>query len=188
MPQRVEQLRQAYPQAQVEVWAFDEHRLGLKPIIRKVWAKRGQRPSAVVHHRYQWLYLYAFVCPHSGQSEWLILPRVSVTWFNQALQVFAQAVGAGGNKQLLLIIDGAGWHRAKQVVVPEGIHLEFLPPYSPELQPAERLWQLSDEPLVNRKFDNLDALEETLASRCLTLSAMPQTIRGHTLFHWWKEE
>lgn len=188
MPQRVEQLRQAYPQAEVEVWAFDEHRLGLKPIIRRVWAKRGQRPNALVHHRYQWLYLYAFVCPHSGQSEWLILPRVSVAWFNQALQVFAQAVGAGANKQILLVIDGAGWHRAKQVVVPEGIHLEFLPPYSPELQPAERLWQLSDEPLVNRKFENLDALEETLASRCLTLSAMPDIIRGHTLFHWWKEK
>lgn len=137
-----------YPQTQVEVWAFDEHRLGLKPIIRKVWSKRGQRPVATVHHRYQWLYLYAFVCPQTGQTQWFILPRVSVAWFNRALQEFAAAVGAGANKQVLLVIDGAGWHRAKTVVVPPGVHLEFLPPYSPELQPAERLWQLSDEPLV----------------------------------------
>lgn len=177
MPQRIEQLSQAHPNAQVEVWAFDEHRLGLKPIIRKVWSKRGQRPIAIVHHRYQWLYLYAFVCPLMGQSEWFILPRVDVAWFNQALQEFAEAVGAGDNKQVLLVIDGAGWHRAKQVVVPPGIHLEFLPPYSPELQPAEHLWQLSDEPLVNRKFESLDALEETLASRCNTLAAMPEVIR-----------
>ena len=119
LPQRVEQLRQAYPNAQVEVWAFDEHRLGLKPIVRTVWAKRGQLcPIAVVHHRYQWLYLYAFVCPSSGQTELLILPRVSVAWFNEALQAFAKAVGAGANKQVLLVLDGAGWHRAKQVVVP----------------------------------------------------------------------
>lgn len=180
-------MRQSYPNAQVEVWAFDEHRLGLKPILRTLWAKRGQRPIAVVHPRYQWLYLYAFVCPSSGQTEWLILPRVSVAWFNEALQAFAKAAGAGANKQVLLVIDGAGWHRSRQVVVPEGIHLEFLPPYSPELQPAEHLWKLSDEPLVNRKFETLDALEDTLATRCVTLSAMPEVIRQHTLFHWWKE-
>jgi hypothetical protein len=186
LPQRVEQLRQAYPHAEIAVWAFDEHRLGLKPILRKVWAKRGQRPIAVVHHRYQWLYLYAFVCPGSGQTEWLIIPSVNVPWFNQALQVFADAVGAGANKQVLLVLDRAGWHRAEHVVVPEGIHLEFLPPYSPELQPAEHLWQLSDEPLVNRTFEDLDSLEEALATRCLTLSAMPEVIRQHTLFHWWK--
>lgn len=187
MPQRVEQLRQANPNAQVEVWALDEHRLGLKPIIRKIWSRRGQRPIATVHHRYQWLYLYAFVCPHTGLSHWFILPSVNVAWFNRALQEFAEAVGAGANKQVLLVIDGAGWHRAKRVVVPAGIYLEFLPPYSPELQPAEHLWQLSDEPLVNRKFESLDALEETLASRCNILSAMPEVIRQHTLFHWWKE-
>ena len=169
------------------MWAFDEHRLGLKPIVGKVWAKRGHRPIVLVHHRYQWLYLYAFVCPETGQSEWLILPSVNVTWFNRALQEFAQAVGAGANKQVLLVIDGAGWHRAKQVVIPEGIHLEFLPPYSPELQPAERLWQLSDEPLVNRKFDTLDALEAILATRWFKLSTMPDAIRGYTLLHWWKE-
>ncbi|MFM7424415.1 MAG: transposase, partial [Elainella sp.] len=79
------------------------------------------------------------------------------------------------------------WHRSEGVVVPEGIHLEFLPPYSPELQPAEHLWQLSDEPLVNRKFEDLDALEAVLATRCLTLGAMPDVIRQHTLFHWWSE-
>ncbi len=71
--------------------------------------------------------------------------------------------------------------------MPLGIHWEFLPPYSPELQPAEHLWQLSDEPLVNRKFESLDALEETLASRSNTLAAMPEVIRQHTLFHWWRE-
>lgn len=187
MPLRIQQLKQSYPEAEVEVWAFDEHRLGLKPILRKVWAKRGQRPIAVVHHRYQWLYLYGFVCPQKGQTEWLILPRVNVAWFNRALQEFAKAAGAGPDKQVLLVIDGAGWHRSTHLEIPEGIHLEFLPPYSPELQPAEHLWQLSDEPLVNRNFQTIDELEETLATRCLTLSAMPEIIRQHTLFHWWKD-
>lgn len=83
-------------------------------------------------------------------------------------------------------MDGAGWHRSHKVEIPEGIHFEFLPPYSPELQPSERLWSLSDEPLVNRTFETLDELEETLARRYITLSAMPEVIREHTLFHWWK--
>jgi transposase len=182
----VEQLKAQYPDAEVELWAFDEHRLGLKPIVRKVWSKVGQRPSAVVHHRYQWLYLYGFVRPESGQSEWLILPRVNVTWFNCALREFAKAVGAGARKQVPLVIDGAGWHRSAQVEIPEGIHLELLPPYSPELQPAERLWPLTDEPLVNRKFETLEEMEDTLATRCVTLSEMPEVIRAHTLFQWWK--
>jgi len=166
---------------------MDEHRLGLKPIQRRVWAKRGQRPIARVQHRYQWLYLYAFVHPQSGQTEWFILPRVNVAWFNAALTAFAQAVGAGTHRQILLVLDGAGWHRSSKVVVPEGIHLEFLPPYSPELQPAERLWQLSDEPIVNRHFEDLDALEAVLAQRCRTLSNLPQLIHQHTHFHWWRE-
>ncbi len=77
------------------------------------------------------------------------------------------------------------------VPIPEGLHIEFLPPDSPELQPAECLWSLSwslsDEPLVNRKLESLAELEETLARRWVTLSAMPEVIRQHTLFHWWKE-
>jgi hypothetical protein len=180
-------LQQAYPQAVIEAWAMDEHRLGLKPIQRRVWAKRGQRPIALVQHRYQWLYLYAFVHPQSGQTEWFILPLVNVVWFNAALAAFAQAVGAGPHQQILLVLDGAGWHRSPKVVVPEGIHLEFLPPYSPELQPAERLWQLSDEPIVNRHFEDLDTLEAVLAQRCRTLSNLPQLIHQHTHFHWWRE-
>jgi hypothetical protein len=179
------QLRVAYPTAEVEVWGFDEHRLGLKPIVRRVWAPIGERPIAAVHHRYEWLYLYGFVHPQSGRSEWLILPRVNVAWFNQALAAFAQATGAGANKHILLVIDGAGWHRSDQVVVPEGIHLVFLPPYSPELQPAERLWELVDEPLVNRSFSALDELEAVLVQRCQTMMQMHDDIRARTNFYWW---
>jgi hypothetical protein len=55
-----------------------------------------------------------------------------------------------------LVVDRARWHTSEKVVVPEGIFLEYLPPYSPELQPAERLWCLADELKVNKSFDSLD--------------------------------
>ena len=73
--------------------------------------------------------MYSFVHPNSGETEWFLLPRVNVDWFNLALEHFAKALGAGQTKQILLVIDGAGWHRSERVKIPEGIHLEILPPY-----------------------------------------------------------
>lgn len=68
-------------------------------------------------------------------------------------------------------------------LVPDGISLVFLPPYSPELQPAEHLWPLLDEPIVNRHLTSLDDLGATIAERCRQLDAT--TLQPHTNFHWW---
>lgn len=103
LPEQVRQVQQAHPTAQVELWAMDEHRVGLKPIIRRVWARRGQRPIIRVHQRYEWLYLYGFVHPESGESQWLLLPSVSVEAFSIALAHFAQAVGAGPDRHVILV-------------------------------------------------------------------------------------
>lgn len=168
----------------VELWAQDEHRLGLKPLLKHVWVPRGTRPTAPVHHRYAWSYLYGFVQPNSGRVSWLILPTVSIAAFALALARFASEVGAGVNKQVLLLIDRAPWHTSQKVAVPEGIHLMPLPPYSPELQPAERLWPLTDEPLENRYFESTEQLEKVLAEQCVMLEAQAKVIKAHTCFHW----
>lgn len=167
------------------VWGQDEHRIGLKPIIRRVWRKKGQRPIVTVQHRYKWTYLYGFVCPQSGETFWLVLPTVAAYVWSAALAEFAAAVGAGPTKQVLLVIDQAGWHISDEVEVPTGLHLVFLPPYSPELQPSERLWSLSDEALANTHFRDLDALIEAQAERCRKLVELPDVIRAQTQFHWW---
>lgn len=185
LAQQIELIQQQHANAKVDLWAFDEHRLGLKPIVRRVWAPIGERPMAQVQHRYEWLYVYGFVHPATGQSEWLLLPRVNLNGFNAALAEFAQCVGANATHRVVLVLDNAGWHRSEKVVIPEGIHLLFLPPYSPELQPAERLWELVDEPLVNRSFETLDELETILVNRCRTLSTMTTQVQGRTQFYWW---
>lgn len=167
------------------MWSFDEHRLGLQPILRKVWAPRGKRPVVKVEQRYQWLYLYGFVQPQTGRTFWLLLPSVNIAVFNIALREFAQAVGAGADKRIILVIDGAGWHTSDEVAVPEGIHLIQLPPYSPELQPAEKLWPLSNEGVANRHFTNLDKLEDAQVERCRELLKQPDLISSYTLFSWW---
>lgn len=120
--QRAEEIKKEYLNDVVEVWGFDEHRLGLKPILRRVWGLRSKGIVVSVHHRYQWLYLYAFVNPESGQSHWLILPRVDVEVFNLALSDFAQSIEAGKGRQVILVMDKVGWHVSKEVVVPNGVH------------------------------------------------------------------
>ena len=87
-------------------------------------------------------------------------------------------------KKVLLVEDNAGWHRSKKVEEIEGLIVDFLPPYSPELQPAERLWSLVDEPLVNQNFETIDEVEEILVKRCITLNDMQKEIRNLTNYHW----
>jgi hypothetical protein len=181
----VKAVQAAHPAAQVELWTTDEHRIGLKPILRRVWARRGKRVLAQVHHRYQWMYVLAFVCPQTGQTHWWLLPTVNLQVFEAVLAAFAAAVGAGPQQHIVLVLDRAGWHVSPQLQVPAGVHLVWLPPYSPELQPAERLWPLTNEPLANRSFADLGELEALQAERCLALQTQPERVRAHTLFHWW---
>lgn len=104
-----------------------------------------------------------------------------------ALSEFAEWIGAGANKRVVLALDRAGWHTSKGVEVPEGLHPLPLPAHSPELQPAERLWPLVAEPVANRHFEDLDELEEVLVGRCRKLLERPDLLRSRTHFHWWDE-
>jgi transposase len=69
----------------------------------------------------------------------------------------------------------------------EGIHLELLPSHSPELQPSERLWPLSNEGVANRHFEEIEELEEALAKRCAALCDQSGLIRSYIRYHWWPE-
>ena len=184
---KLEKLEEAHPEAEVELWAEDEARLGLKPVLRRVWAPVGKRPVARVKRCYEWTYLYGFVRPESGEVFWLILPTVNVKLFSMALREFAEEVGAGEEKRILLVVDKAGWHVGGEVEVPEGINLEFLPSGSPELQPAERLWPLTNEALANRLFEEIEEMEEALAERCVELLDQTEAIRDLTNYHWWPQ-
>jgi len=178
----------AFPQASVELWAVDEHRIGLKPILRKVWTLPGQRPIASVEHRFAWRYLIGFVHPASGRTVWHLATTVNIELFSVELEAFAFQVGAGPTKQIVLVLDGAGWHDSPRVRVPEHIHLLFLPPHSPELQPAEHLWPLTNTVLVNRHFASIEELEDAQAERCVALQGQHDLVRSATRFHWWPQQ
>ena len=180
--------KNTYPAAKLELWCEDEQRLGLKPIIRKAWSPVGEGPIFEVHQRYEWGYLYAFARPKSGEVHWLILPTVSAEVFSMAPENFAREVGAGTRKRILLVVDRAGWHTAENKLrVPGGTRLGFLSSHPPELQPAERLWPLSNEGVANRYFGEIEELEEAPVERCLALLDQPEVIRSYIRYHWWPE-
>ena len=83
----------------MDLWFFDEHRVGLKAIIRKVWSPIGQRPTAIVNHGYEWLYVYGFVKPATGETLWYLIPRVNTLWLNLVYESFAHDVGISGQKK-----------------------------------------------------------------------------------------
>jgi len=101
-----------HPDAKIEIWAADEHRIGLKPITRGVWAPIGERPIALGHHRFEWLYVTGFVEPATGSTVWNVSNKISKAYLELVLADFAKSVGAGKKKRIVLQIDNAGWRQA----------------------------------------------------------------------------
>jgi hypothetical protein len=187
LTQELKRIQAEHPDADVEVWCEDEHRIGLQPVNRRIWVEEGSQPVAIVKWKREWLWLYAFVQPQTGETYWWILPYVNTKLFSWVLKDFAQHFGVGKSKRIILPLDQAGWHMSQQLEVPEGIHLVPLPPYSPEMQPAERLWPLVNEPLANAAFETIAEVEELVVQRCRRLLGQQQLIQGLTFYHWWPE-
>ncbi len=178
-------MRAAHPTASVDVWAEDEHRLGLLPVTRRVWARRGQRPIAWVQRRYQWLYVHGFVCPETGATWWALVPTVHTQAMRTVLAAFAREMEIDATHRVVLVLDGAGWSSGdaggrKTRSIPSGTTSSRL-----RCQPAERLWPLVNEPVANRTFADLDELEAVLVERCQTLRTEPQAIAALTTYGWW---
>ena len=124
-----------------------------------VWAEKGSRPQAVRQTEYDWCYLFAAVNPLTGESSAMLAPTVNTELMNIHLQWIGQQVGP--DKHVVLVLDGAGWHVANALQVPENITLLRLPPYSPELNCIERVWAyLRSHYLSNRVYEDHDHLTQ----------------------------
>lgn len=166
------------------MWAEDEARLGLKPIERALWWPKGIRPVAHQRRRYQWLHLFAFVRPSNGDADFLISPTVGTAAMNIALQQFADYANPKDDKLIVLLVDRAGWHTAKDLILPENIRLFPLPPYTPELQPTESAWPPLREPLANRPLNDLAELETILIERCRFFMKNRSLFKRHVGHQW----
>lgn len=177
-------LKAANPGRAVEVWAEDEARLGLKPVTRRVWWLKGRRPTSCGRTKYEWLYVFGFARPATGDTFTAILPRVRVEQMADALAAFAAHADPAGRKVLVVVVDNAGWHRAKRLPVPANVRLHFLPPCTPELQPVEPFWALVREAVANDTFDRLADLRRVVRRRCRRLAEDRATVLGAIGFRW----
>ena len=166
---------------------MDEHRSGLKPILRRVWAPRGKRPVVAIHPRDPWRSRSGFVHPPWGRTEWHRSSSVSVELFARSLTPCGEPVGAGSEQEGVGVLDRAGWHLSRRLALPDHVHWLPLPPYPPELPPAERLWPFANTPLVTARPADREALDLLHLDRGLarpTDPALVATIQSATHAHW----
>lgn len=159
---------------QLRVMFMDEARIGQQGTLTNVWAPRGCRPTAVKQTKYECAYVYAAVEPATGMSSAIIAPSVNTETMNAFLNVLSSEVNA--TDSVILIMDQAGWHRSKRLIVPDNIVILLLPPYSPELNPVENLWAyMRSHYLSNRAYENYDHIMSAISTAYRQLT--PETLR-----------
>ena len=155
--------------------------MGQQGTLTRIWARRGSRPVEFKQTEYQWVNLWAAVDAVAGEIAAMITPTVNTDLMNQFLSGLSGMLAA--DEHAVLVLDNAGWHVAGALVVPENITLLYLPPYSPELQTVERLWQwLRSHQLSNRVYADYDALVE-YSNRALD-SLTPEILKSVCAVSW----
>ena len=167
----------------LEIWFQDEARVGQQGTLTRVWAKRGTRPRAPRDTRYQWAYIFGAVCPGRGVAAGLVMPFADTYAMNDHLAEIARTVAPGAHA--VLVLDGAGWHRSQDIRLPEHLRLLPLPPYSPELNPQEHIWDdLREKYFLNQAFDSMDALEDRLEAALVNYESAPARVHSITAWNW----
>ncbi len=160
----------------------DEGRFGRISTPQRCWAPRGIRPSVPSQIVREYTYAYVAVSPHDGTMDSLILPQVS----EQAMSIFLREVSNRyPDEFILMVMDGAGWHKAKALSVPANMALSFLPPYSPELNPVEHVWEhIREDGFRNKAFNSIEAVEDQLMQSLEALEKDPALVASMTGFSW----
>lgn len=147
---------------------FDESRFGTHSKIGHGWFVKGTRTPVKIKLGYKNFYLYGAVNPLSGEDFTLIEPNVNTEGLNVYLAEMAKHLG---DRKVILVMDQAGWHKSKELVVPSSIQIFYLPPYSPELNPVERFWQyIKQNTIKNKIYETLDDLEDAISTFICSLS------------------
>jgi len=130
----------------------------------------------------EYFYVYGAVSPREGQHDSLVLPAAN----SECMSIFLNEVSLRHpNEFILMFVDQACWHTSKQLQVPSNIELALLPPYSPELNPQEQVWdELREKCCGNKYFKSLDALADTISQGLQKLEASPYTLTSLTQRSW----
>ena len=168
----------------IEIWYQDGwapkaiDSVGQKGTHAYVWAPVGSCPLMVKDNRHDSAYLFGAICPKRGVGAAIIMPTVNTEAMNEHLAEISTQVAAGAHA--VLVLDGAGWHQAGgELSVPDNITLLSLPPYAPELNPMELVWEyLRSNRLCAVVWDSYDAIVEACRKAWQFLTDHPERIRS----------
>ncbi len=161
----------------------DEGRFGRINNLKRCWV--GAKDRALVGQQLirEYIYAYTAVCPATGENFSLILPWADTGAMNIFLSEFSKE---HSHYRVIMIMDKAGWHRSNSLEIPENISFLFLPPYSPELNPVEKIWRYIREKkgFNNQTFDSIDDVENTLEKALYELFDEKDEMKSLCNFNW----
>lgn len=160
----------------------DEARFGRISDTRRCWVPASIRPVVGCQFVREYTYAYASVSPHDGIMDSLVLPEVNAS----LMSLFLDEVSRRHSDEfVLMVLDGAAWHNAKDLSVPINIRLVFLPPYCAEINPAEHLWEeMREKDFGNKVFHTMNAVEDQLVDSLARLEKKPEKGKSITGFNW----
>ena len=160
----------------------DEARFGRMARPRRCWAPLPWRPVMLNGYERQFVYVYGAVSPLQGEFDWMLCSEMNTVRMGQFL---SQVSHAHPEEFIVMILDGASSHKAKDLPVPENIRLVPLPAYAPELNPQEHLWdELREKEFPNRVFNHLDAVVAQLHAGLPRLAHDHDRVRSITAWPW----
>ena len=158
----------------------DEARFGRMNRPRPCWAPQGVRPQVASQLIREYIYLYGAVCPQDGTCVYLIMPTSNTACFQSFLNVLSRRFA---RQDILLVLDGAPNHRCRDLMLPDNIAPLFLPPYAPELNPKENLWdEIREKIFKNYALKSIDAVRAKLKKAILYIERNPRTVKSITSF------
>jgi transposase len=160
----------------------DEATFGRISDCRRCWCRFPQRPLVRKMISRQYTYVFGAVSPLDGQFDTLLLPQVNAA----CMQLFLDEVAQRHSQDnIIMVLDGAGWHTAHDLIAPPNMKLLKLPPYSPELNPVEHLWdELREKHFHNRIFASLNAVEQHLCEALRAFEQDAERIKSICAWPW----
>lgn len=160
----------------------DEGRFGRISDPRHCWAPAGVRPEVPLQIVREYTYAFVAVSPHDGIMDSLVLPEVNA----EMMSIFlAEVASRHENECILMFMDQAGWHRAGELKIPDNMRIRWLPPYCPQCNPVEHVWEeIREKWFPNLVFQDLDGVEDRLVDALATLENDTKRINSLTGFDW----
>lgn len=171
-----------YDTRPINLWAQDEARFGRMNNLKRCWAPPGVRPVVHLQRVREYIYVFSVTSPWTGDSFSLILPLCNTNSMTMFLQQFSEQYS---NFRNIIIVDRATWHVTKKLPQFDNIRFIFLPPGSPELNPAEHLWDhIREKYFANKIYDSIDEVEDHMIKALKNIANDKQPIKSLVGFNW----